>query len=97
MEPRSRSKRSATLREFRAAAAARPPDLALVDLNLPDGSAVEILHSPPESGPFPVLAMTSSGDEQVAVEAIKAGAMDYIVKIAGVLCRHAANRGARPP
>ena len=70
----------ATLREFRAAAAARPPDLALVDLNLPDGSAVEILHSPPESGPFPVLAMTSSGDEQVAVEAIKAGAMDYIVK-----------------
>ena len=70
----------ATLREFRAAAAARPPDLAIMDLNLPDGHAAEVLVSPPEAGPFPVLAMTRYSDEQVTLEAIKAGAMDYIVK-----------------
>jgi PAS domain S-box-containing protein len=70
----------ATLREFRAAAAARPPDLAIMDINLSDGNAVEVLVAPPEAGPFPVLAMTSHGDEQVTVAAIKAGAMDYIVK-----------------
>ncbi|MBK9990498.1 MAG: response regulator [Verrucomicrobia bacterium] len=69
-----------SLREFRVAAAARVPDLALVDLNLPDGRAVEVLASPPESGQFPVLIMTSQGSEQAAVQAIKAGALDYTVK-----------------
>jgi PAS domain S-box-containing protein len=69
-----------TLCEFRAAIAARPPDIAIMDLNLPDGHAGEVLVSPPEAGRFPVLAMIRHGDEQVTLEAIKAGAMDYIVK-----------------
>jgi len=69
-----------TLREYHAAVAARHPTLALVDLNLPDGSAVDVLTTPPESGPFPVLIMTSQGSERVAVQAIKAGAIDYTVK-----------------
>lgn len=56
------------------------PDIALMDLNLPDGRAVEVLESPPEAGRFPVLIMTSFGSEQVAVEAMKAGALDYTVK-----------------
>ena len=71
-----------TLQEFRRHGADRPPDLALLDLNLPDGRAVEVMTSPPESGAFPILVMTSYGNEQVAVEAIKAGALDYIVKSA---------------
>jgi PAS domain S-box-containing protein len=70
----------ATLREFRAAAAARPPDLAIMDLNLPDGNAAEVLMVPPETGPFPVFVMTSHGDPPVTVEAITAGAMAYFVK-----------------
>ena len=57
-----------------------PPDLALVDLNLPDGSAIEVLTLPPEAGPFPILVMTSYGTEQIAVKALKAGALDYVVK-----------------
>jgi PAS domain S-box-containing protein len=69
-----------TLREFRRRSAERPPDIAVVDLKLPDGRATEILTHPPEAGPFPVLVMTSYGNEQVAVEAIKAGALDYMVK-----------------
>jgi two-component system, cell cycle sensor histidine kinase and response regulator CckA len=69
-----------TLREFRELAAARPPDIALLDLNLPDGRAVEVLISPPEAGPFPVVIMTSYGSEQAAVEAMKSGALDYLVK-----------------
>jgi DNA-binding NtrC family response regulator len=71
-----------TLREFRQHSAEHPPDLALLDLNLSDGRAVEVLTSPPEAGPFPVMVMTSYGNEQVAVEAIKAGALDYVVKSA---------------
>ncbi len=69
-----------TLREYREVIAVRLPDIVLMDLNLPDGCAVEVLISPPEDGLFPVLVMTSHGDEQSAVMALKAGAMDYIVK-----------------
>ena len=69
-----------TLREFRQCGAKRPPDIAVVDLNLPDGKAMEVMTYPPEDGPFPVLMMTSYGNEQVAVEAMKAGALDYVVK-----------------
>ena len=76
----TRIRKAGTLRECRAAMADNLPDIALVDLNLPDGRAVEILTSPPEAGPFPVVIMTSFGDEQIAVSALKSGAMDYIVK-----------------
>jgi len=69
-----------TLEEFRRHSAGRRPDLALLDLNLPDGKAVEVLTNPPEDGPFPIIVMTSYGSEQSAVQAIKAGALDYVVK-----------------
>jgi len=69
-----------TLEEFRRKSAGQPPDLALLDLNLPDGKAVEVLTSPPEAGPFPIIVMTSYGSEQLAVQAIKSGALDYVVK-----------------
>jgi PAS domain S-box-containing protein len=69
-----------TLREFRLRSAERSPDIAVVDLKLPDGRAMEILTHPPEAGRFPVLMMTSYGNEQVSVEAMKAGALDYVVK-----------------
>jgi two-component system NtrC family sensor kinase len=69
-----------SLQEFHDRVALHPPDVAIMDLNLPDGRAVEALTSPAEDGAFPILLMTSYGNEQVAVEAIKAGALDYIVK-----------------
>jgi DNA-binding NtrC family response regulator len=71
-----------TLREFRQSSADRPPNIAVMDLNLPDGRATEVLTCPPEAGLFPILVMTSYGNEQLAVEAIKAGALDYVVKSA---------------
>ncbi|MGA2279989.1 MAG: PAS domain S-box protein [Verrucomicrobiota bacterium] len=69
-----------TLREFRQGSVARLPNIAVMDLNLPDGRATEVLTYPPEAGQFPILVMTSYGNEQVAVEAIKAGALEYVVK-----------------
>jgi PAS domain S-box-containing protein len=69
-----------TLREYRESVAADPPDIALLDMVLPDGGALELLPSPPASSPFPLVVMTSYGDEQTAVAAMKAGALDYIVK-----------------
>ena len=69
-----------SLQEYRREVSDSPPDLALVDLNLPDGNAIEVLTLPPEAGPFPILVMTSYGTEQIAVKALKAGALDYVVK-----------------
>ncbi len=69
-----------TLREFRQSSVERPPNIAVMDLNLPDGRATEVLTYPPEAGPFPILVMTSYGNERVAVTAIKAGALEYVVK-----------------
>lgn len=69
-----------SLREFREAVANRPPNLVLLDLLLPDGRADAALISPPETGPFPMVVMTSYGDEQIAVSAIRQGALDYVVK-----------------
>ncbi len=69
-----------SLREARACLAESPPDLVIADLLLPDGQGIELLPAEGESSRFPVVVMTSHGDEQVAVEVIKAGALDYVVK-----------------
>jgi PAS domain S-box-containing protein len=68
------------LQEAKQVVAAAAPDLAVVDWLLPDGKGTEFLCWPDETPRFPVIIMTSHGDEQVAVEAIKSGALDYVVK-----------------
>src|SRR6188768_1184531 len=71
---------AATLAEAQRAIAERPPALILADLNLADGKALELLASPNNQPGLPVLVMTSHGDEQTAVRAMRAGALDYLVK-----------------
>jgi|GEM_PF-1777506 len=61
---------------------ASSPSVILCDYLLPDGTGLDILHSCIEGiaqAPSFVL-LTSQGDEKIAVEAMKAGATDYIVK-----------------
>ncbi|MEO8039552.1 MAG: EAL domain-containing protein [Betaproteobacteria bacterium] len=69
-----------SLAAFRTAHAEGTPDIVLMDINLPDGRAMDTLVTPAEAGEFPVLIMTSQGDESTAVEAMKAGAIDFVVK-----------------
>lgn len=71
---------ASTIEEFNRIIAAITPDLVIADINLPDGDAFSLLSSDMESHPWPVLVMTSFGDEETAVKAIKSGAIDYIVK-----------------
>ncbi|HNY11394.1 MAG TPA: response regulator [Candidatus Wallbacteria bacterium] len=57
------------------------PDLILSDWKLPDGEGTRLIKKDQYNWPFyPVIIMTSHGNESVAVEAMKAGAIDYIVK-----------------
>ncbi len=68
-----------TLREAHALLAGDTAgfDLIICDWRLPDGNGLELLDP---SHALPVILMTGYGDERVAVEAIRAGALDYIVK-----------------
>jgi signal transduction histidine kinase len=69
-----------TLQEARAALATVQPDLAIIDLLLPDGRGLELLPGDESAAYYPSVMMTSHGNEQAAVEAIKTGAVDYVVK-----------------
>ncbi len=68
------------LREARACIAKRSPDLVIADLLLPDGKGVDIFPGDGRELPFPVVILTAHGDEQAAVDSMKAGALDYVVK-----------------
>ena len=67
-----------TLAAGRALAGQEPPALALVDYRLPDGSGDEFVAWAADR--FPVILLTAFGNERTAVEAIKAGALDYVTK-----------------
>jgi PAS domain S-box-containing protein len=66
--------------DFRKAIETGNPDLAVIDLNLSDGNALDKLADFEQQRSFPILVMTSFGSESIAVEAMKSGAMDYIIK-----------------
>lgn len=56
-------------------------DVMLADLNLPDGSGLELVTEVRQKNlPWAVVILTGSGDERSAVAALKAGADDYLVK-----------------
>jgi PAS domain S-box-containing protein len=59
-------------------------DVALLDMQLPDGNGMDVLFEIRHSGAdMAVVMLTGSGDEEVAVAALKAGADDYMVKQPG--------------
>lgn len=62
----------------RASLAKSEADLLLIDYRLPDGAGEEFMAS--LGGKYPVVMMTAYGDEALAVQSIKAGALDYVVK-----------------
>ncbi|MFW5831391.1 MAG: response regulator [Prolixibacteraceae bacterium] len=59
-------------------------DIALLDMQLPDGNGLDILMEIRQKQlDIAVAMLTGSGDEEVAVAALKAGADDYTVKQPG--------------
>ncbi|MBU8922053.1 MAG: sigma-54 dependent transcriptional regulator [Bacteroidales bacterium] len=58
-----------------------PADLVILDLKLPDISGIEVLKQLRETdADLPVIMMTAYGEVETAVDAIKSGAYDFMLK-----------------
>ena len=60
------------------------PDLAIVDLGLPDIDGVEVIRRIRAWSPMPVVVLSARAQERAKIEALDAGADDYITKPFGV-------------
>lgn len=60
------------------------PEVVVLDLQLPDGSGVEVIQGLLASHPtVRILVLSASAEQQDVLEAVKAGALGYLVKSAG--------------
>ncbi len=58
-----------------------PPDVLLLDLKLPGIHGLDVLRQLRETSPgLPVIVLTAEGSVEVAVEAMKLGARDFLLK-----------------
>jgi signal transduction histidine kinase len=60
---------------------AHTPDLMILDLKLPDGSGPALVAElQRDNARVPFVVVTGQGDEKIAVEVMKQGALDYVIK-----------------
>jgi len=70
-----------TVGEAMALLEKQPFDLCLADMRLPDGNGIDIVHHIAATHPdMPVAMITAHGNMDTAVEALKAGAFDFVSK-----------------
>ena len=69
-----------TLAEGRAAWEQGQFDLLVLDVNLPDGSGLELLHQVRQASSIPVILLTANDMEMDIVTGLESGADDYMVK-----------------
>jgi two-component system KDP operon response regulator KdpE len=71
---------AATGEEALDLAAVKPPEAAILDLMLPDLDGVEVTRRLREWTQMPILVLSAVGEEDRKVEALAAGADDYVTK-----------------
>jgi len=69
-----------TKREALDAVSVRPPDAVVLDLVLPDGDGIEVAEEIRRWSQVPIVVLSAVGDERKKVEALDAGADDYVTK-----------------
>lgn len=71
---------AATARDGLAEAASRNPDLILLDLGLPDADGIEVTRRLREWNTRPIIVLSARGQERDKIDALDAGADDYLTK-----------------
>ena len=69
-----------TAEEGSAQAAARRPDLILLDLGLPDHDGLEVIRGVREWSQMPIVVVSARGQEKDKIAALDLGADDYVAK-----------------
>jgi two-component system KDP operon response regulator KdpE len=75
---------AATGRQGLVEAGVRKPDLVILDLGLPDLDGVDVVKALRAWTRLPILILSARGAEQDKIEALDAGADDYLVKPFGL-------------
>jgi two-component system KDP operon response regulator KdpE len=93
---------AATGTEALKVAAAHPPDLVILDLGLPDMDGTEVISGLRGWTTVPILVLSGRSDSADKVDALDAGADDYVIKPFGMdellaRMRAMARRGAPAP
>jgi two-component system, OmpR family, KDP operon response regulator KdpE len=95
---------AATAAEGLREAETRQPDIIILDLGLPDLDGLEVIRRLREWSEAPIVVLSARGQERDKIEALDAGADDYVGKPFGVgellarmrgVLRRAARAGAR--
>jgi DNA-binding NtrC family response regulator len=71
---------ASSLKEAREHLARREPEALLVDMQLPDGSGLELLQQPEGRIPPGVIFITGHASVEMAVQALRLGATDFLTK-----------------
>jgi len=71
---------SETMRQGLTDAGTHKPDLVILDLGLPDGDGMEFLHDMRSWSKVPVIVLSARVGEQDKIDALDAGADDYLTK-----------------
>jgi two-component system KDP operon response regulator KdpE len=69
-----------TLAQALELAEREPPQGAIVDVMLPDGSGIELCRELRSHSEMPIVVLSALDEEQPKVEALQAGADDYLTK-----------------
>jgi two-component system KDP operon response regulator KdpE len=73
-----------TMKKGLVEAGTRKPDLVVLDLGLPDGDGVDFIRDLRGWSGVPIVVLSARSDEQDKIEALDAGADDYLTKPFGV-------------
>lgn len=80
LTPSFKVTRARSFQEAEAALGAGAQDVVLLDLNLPDSMGLDTLHRMAGVVELPVIVLTGLEDEDMGIEALRAGAQDFLVK-----------------
>jgi two-component system KDP operon response regulator KdpE len=79
-----RTVEAATAAEALASIARDRPDVAILDLGLPDRDGLDVIRTVRASNPLPIVVLTSREAERAKVAALDLGADDYVTKPFGM-------------